>query len=125
MKNILLIFLCFLVSCNQSSSKEIKQINEKKASINNIADYCDIPSEITNYLEKNNTFEFIKNDNGKYILSEFFESITPAELSKIRGKRQETSTRDKSSFLKKVKEIEEILQKKNIEISLKKSEYLK
>lgn len=53
-------------------------------------------------------------------LYKFFEEMTPAELSKLREKRQETSTRDKNLLLKKVAEIEEILSKKNIEISLKK-----
>ena len=54
-------------------------------------------------------------------LYEFFEKISPAELSKLRDKRQETSTRDKSLLLKKVSEIEGILNRLNIEISLKKS----
>ena len=54
-------------------------------------------------------------------LYKFFESLSPAELAEIRGKRQETSTRDKSRLLKKVAEIEEILQVKKVEISLKKS----
>lgn len=50
----------------------------------------------------------------------FFKKISPAELSKLRGKQQETSTRDKTLLLKKVSEIEGILNKLNIEISLKK-----
>lgn len=49
----------------------------------------------------------------------FFDNISPAELSKIRGKRQDTSTRDKAKLLKKVIEIEEILQKLNVEVTLK------
>lgn len=53
-------------------------------------------------------------------LYQFIEELTPVELSKIRGKRQETSTRDKSLLLKKVAEIEKILRKKDIEIFLKK-----
>lgn len=55
-------------------------------------------------------------------LYKFFENITPAELAKLRSKRQDTSTRDKASFLKKVSEIEEILSKLNVEISLKKKD---
>jgi|GEM_PF-1767376 len=54
-------------------------------------------------------------------LYKFFEDMSPAELAKLRGKRQDTSTRDKNTLLKKVSEIEEILSKKDIEISLKKS----
>ena len=50
----------------------------------------------------------------------FFENISPAELAKLRGRRQDTSTRDKTSLLKKVSEIEEILSKLNVEISFKK-----
>lgn len=53
-------------------------------------------------------------------LYKFFENISPAELSKLRGKRQETSTRDKNLILKKVSEIEEILNKSTIKISLNK-----
>jgi len=53
-------------------------------------------------------------------LYRFFENLSPAELSKLRGKRQETSTRDKTNFLKKISEIEEILQKLNVRVSLKK-----
>ena len=52
-------------------------------------------------------------------LYKFFAELPPAELSKIREKRQETSTRDKTLLLKKVSEIEEILRKKDIEIFLK------
>lgn len=50
----------------------------------------------------------------------FFKNFSPAELSKLRGKQQETSTRDKTLLLKKVSEIEGILNKLDIEISLKK-----
>lgn len=53
-------------------------------------------------------------------LYEFIKGLTPSELAKIRGKRQDTSTRDKNLLLKKVAEIEEILQKKSVKISLKK-----
>lgn len=54
-------------------------------------------------------------------LYNFLEKLSPAELAKIREKRQDTSTRDKSLLLKKVAEIEVILSKLNVEISLKKS----
>ncbi len=50
------------------------------------------------------------------------ENISPAELAKLRNKRQDTSTRDKASLLKKVSEIEEILTKLNVEIFLKKGD---
>ena len=43
-------------------------------------------------------------------LYEFIKSIKPAELAEIRGKRQNDSTRDKKNLLKRVKEIEEILE---------------
>ena len=49
-------------------------------------------------------------------------NISPAELAKLRNKRQDTSTRDKASLLKKVSEIEQILEKLNIEISLNKKQ---
>lgn len=52
-------------------------------------------------------------------LYNFFENISPAELSKIRGKRQETSTRDKERLLKKVAEIDEILVKLNVKFTVK------
>lgn len=55
------------------------------------------------------------------VLYKFFEDMPPAELAKLRGKRQDTSTRDKNTLLKKISEIEEILSKENIEISLKKN----
>lgn len=51
----------------------------------------------------------------------FFENISPAELAKLRNKRQDTSTRDKTSLLKKISEIEEILSKLNVEVSLKRN----
>lgn len=53
-------------------------------------------------------------------LYKFFKNINATDLAKIREKRQDTSTRDKSRILKKVEEIEEILSKLNVEISLKK-----
>ncbi|WP_159479800.1 hypothetical protein [Chryseobacterium sp. 18068] len=55
-------------------------------------------------------------------LYKFFGNISPAELAKVRDKRQDTSTRDKASLLKKVSEIEQILEKLNIEISLNKKQ---
>ncbi len=55
-------------------------------------------------------------------LYKLFETISPAELSKLREKRQDTSTRDKQALLKKVSEIEEILTKLNMKISLVKVE---
>ncbi|HAY3534670.1 hypothetical protein KRE40_12205 [Elizabethkingia meningoseptica] len=55
-------------------------------------------------------------------LYNFIKKISPVELAKLREKRQDTSTRDKNSLLKKVEEIEEILQKLSVEISLKKKE---
>ena len=51
-------------------------------------------------------------------LYNFFVSLSPIELSKIRGKGRNTSTKDKNALLKNVAEIEEILSKKNIEISI-------
>lgn len=54
-------------------------------------------------------------------LYKFLENISPGELAKIREKRQDTSTRDKTLLLKKVAEIEDILTKLNMKISLKKS----
>lgn len=55
-------------------------------------------------------------------LYKFFENISPAELAKLRGKRQDTSTRDKKILLSKIAEIENILEKWDVEISLKKNE---
>ena len=54
-------------------------------------------------------------------LYKLLESISPVELSKLRDKRQDTSTRDKNLLLKKVTEIEEILIKLEVKISLKKT----
>jgi len=51
-------------------------------------------------------------------LHKFFENISPAELAKLRQKRQDTSTRDKAALLKKVSEIEDILQKLDVKIIL-------
>lgn len=60
----------------------------------------------------------MEKENNK--LYDLINNITPAELAKLREKRQETSTRDKKLLLNKVAEIEEIIQKLNFEISLKK-----
>lgn len=59
-------------------------------------------------------------NNAENELYKFFENITPSELSRVREKRKETSTRDKERLMKKVIEIEEILQKFNAKISIKK-----
>lgn len=53
-------------------------------------------------------------------LYKFFENITPAELAKLRGKRQDTSTRDKKVLLNRIAEIENILVELKVEIDLKK-----
>lgn len=53
-------------------------------------------------------------------LYKFIDSISPAELAKHREKRQDTSSRDKALFLKKISEIDEILSKLNVKISIKK-----
>ncbi len=50
----------------------------------------------------------------------FFESISPSQLAKIRGTRQETSTRDRERFLKKVKEVQDILTASKHIIEIKK-----
>ncbi|WP_454060735.1 type II toxin-antitoxin system RelE/ParE family toxin [Elizabethkingia ursingii] len=79
------------------------------------------------FCTQNRTMKQLKSEGNKKIkimnteLYKFFEDMPPAELAKLRGKRQDTSTRDKNTFLKKVSEIEEILSKENIEISLKKN----
>jgi hypothetical protein len=46
-------------------------------------------------------------------LIELFENISPAELAALRGKQQQTSTRDKKSWIKKIKEIQDVLDKLN------------
>lgn len=62
----------------------------------------------------------MEKENNK--LYDLINNITPAELAKIRNKRQETSTRDKKLLLNKVAEIEEVIQMLNFEISLKKKQ---
>ena len=46
-------------------------------------------------------------------LIEIFENISPAELAALRGKRQELSTRDKKSWMKKIEEVQMVLDKLN------------
>ena len=52
-------------------------------------------------------------------LETFFKNIPPSELSKVRNKMQEASTRDKKRLLKKVIEIEKIVFDLGFEIELK------
>jgi len=61
-----------------------------------------------------------KQNNSQLKLYEFINNISPSELANHRQKRQDTSSRDKALLLKKVLEIEELLTKLNVEISLKK-----
>lgn len=51
-------------------------------------------------------------------LQNFFQGISPAELAKVRGKMQEASTRDKKRLLKKIIEIEKIVNDLGFSISL-------
>lgn len=51
-------------------------------------------------------------------LSKLIEKTIPAKLAKIRGKRQETSTRDKARFIKKVEEVEQVVKKLGYKIML-------
>jgi len=44
-------------------------------------------------------------------ITEVIKKIRPATLARVRGKRQEASTRDKNRLLKKAKEIDCILEK--------------
>jgi len=53
-------------------------------------------------------------------LQKLFENTSPAELAKVRNKMQEASTRDKKRLLKKVIEIEKIVNDLGFEIELKK-----
>lgn len=53
-------------------------------------------------------------------LYKFIDSISPSELAKHRDKRQDTSSRDKASLLKKISEIDELLFNLNVKISIKK-----
>lgn len=53
-------------------------------------------------------------------LYEHIKSISPAELARLREKEQRLSTRDKLLLLKKVAEIERILEKRGEIIEIKK-----
>lgn len=50
---------------------------------------------------------------------EFIESISPAELAKKTGKSQVNSTRDKKLLLKKVDDIEKVLNQFNKTLNVK------
>jgi hypothetical protein len=52
-------------------------------------------------------------------LKEQIENITPFELARLRGKRVDHSTRDKNNLLKKIDEIEEIMQQVGKKIEVK------
>lgn len=49
-------------------------------------------------------------------LIEFFMKIPPAELARLRGRRQDTSTRDKKKFLSVLEEIQAIAEAKGVEV---------
>jgi len=51
-------------------------------------------------------------------LKTLFENTSPALLAKVRGKMQEASTRDKKRLMKKVIEIENIVNDLGFSISL-------
>lgn len=53
-------------------------------------------------------------------IKDFIAALSPAELAKARGRRQDTSTRDKISFLAKIEELESILETFEVKIVLKK-----
>ena len=48
------------------------------------------------------------------------KNTSPSELAKIRGRRIETSTRDKKRLLTKVAQIQSIIEKLGYEIEIKK-----
>ena len=52
-------------------------------------------------------------------LLDYFQKITPAELARLREKDQRVSTRDKERLLKKVAEIEEVVNKLGEKILIK------
>ena len=64
--------------------------------------------------------EFLKDDNSSNKLYNLFDELSPTELAKALGKDQTNSTRDKNRFLKKVVEIQHVLNKLNIELFFKK-----
>lgn len=49
-------------------------------------------------------------------LWKFFQGIPPAELARLRGRRQDTSTRDKKKFLSLLEEIQTIAEAKGVEV---------
>lgn len=51
-------------------------------------------------------------------LEKLFENTSPAKLAKVRGKMQEASTRDKKRLMKKIIEIEKIVNDLGFSISL-------
>lgn len=53
-------------------------------------------------------------------LYKHIENIPPSELARLRDKEQRLSTRDKQRLLKKVAEIEEIINKRGEKIEIKK-----
>jgi|21_taG_2_1085346.scaffolds.fasta_scaffold05712_7 hypothetical protein len=53
------------------------------------------------------------------MLKSLFENTSPATLAKVRGKMQEASTRDKKRLLKKVIEIEKIVNDLGFKVELK------
>lgn len=55
-------------------------------------------------------------------LKDHIEKISPAELARLREKDQRLSSRDKALLLKKVVEIEKILNKRGEKIIVKKVE---
>ena len=52
-------------------------------------------------------------------INEFINSIPPSRIAKIRGRRIETSTRDKKRLMRKVFEIESIIEALGFEIQIK------
>lgn len=53
-------------------------------------------------------------------IKDFIAALSPAELAKARGKRQDTSTRDKIALLIKIEELETILESFDVKIVIKK-----
>lgn len=49
-------------------------------------------------------------------LIDFFNTIRPAELARLRGRRQDTSSRDKKKFLSMLEEIQAIAEAKGVEV---------
>ena len=59
-------------------------------------------------------------NDSQFRLYEFIKNISPSELASYRQKHQDTSSRDKALLLKRILEIEELLSKLDVKISLKK-----